>query len=68
MDPSEQKRFDELYRKHLRVLKLQGMSDKTIDADLRTVRRIAAWFDYGPGRLEPGSRRGVSLIRDFSSL
>ncbi|MEX2500122.1 MAG: hypothetical protein WD397_14735 [Wenzhouxiangellaceae bacterium] len=29
MNKSEQKRFDELYRKHLRPLKLQGMSDKT---------------------------------------
>jgi integrase/recombinase XerD len=41
MNTFEQKRFDELYRKHLRVLKLQGMSDKTIDAYSRAVRRIS---------------------------
>jgi len=35
MNPSEQDRFNELYRCHLRALKLQGMSDKTID-----VRRV----------------------------
>ena len=44
MNKSEQKRFDELYHKHLRALKLQGMSDKTIDAYSRAVRRISAWL------------------------
>lgn len=34
MNKSQQKRFDELYRKHLRVLTFQDMSDKTIDAYL----------------------------------
>ena len=52
MNKSERKRFDDLYRKHLRALKLQGMSDKTIDAYSRAVRRIAAWFDCCPDRLE----------------
>jgi hypothetical protein len=32
MTKSEQKRLGELYRKHLMALKLQGTSDKTIDA------------------------------------
>ncbi len=52
MNKSEQKRLDELYRKHLRALKFQGMSDKTIDAYSRAVRRIAAWIDCCPDRLE----------------
>lgn len=52
MTQSDQKRFDELYQKHLRALKLQGMSDKTIDAYSRAVRRVAAWADCCPDRLE----------------
>ena len=52
MNKSEQKRYDELYRKHLRALKFRGMSDKTIDSYSRAVRRIAAWFDCCPNRLE----------------
>jgi integrase len=58
MNKSEQKRFDELYHKHLRALKLQGMSDKTIDAYSRAVRRISAWFDCCPDRLEPEQLAG----------
>ena len=53
MDPSEQTRFDELYQRHLRLLKLQGKSDKTIDAYSRGVRRIAEHFDCCPDRLTP---------------
>ena len=52
MNKSAHKRFDRLYRKHLRALELQGMSDKTIAAYFRAVRRIAAWFDCCPDRLE----------------
>ena len=63
MKKSEQKRFDELYRKHLRALKLQGKSDKTIDAYAREVRRISAWFDCCPDRLEP-----EQLADNFSEL
>jgi site-specific recombinase XerD len=58
MNKSEQKHFDELYYKHLRALKLQGMSDKTIDAYSRAVRRISAWFDCCPDRLEPEQLAG----------
>lgn len=58
MNKSEQRRFDELYRKHLRALKLQGMSDKTIEAYSRAVRRISAWFDCCPDRLEPEQLAG----------
>lgn len=58
MNKSEQKRFGELYRKHLRALKLQGMSDKTIEAYSRAVRRISARFDCCPDRLEPEQLAG----------
>jgi len=63
MNKSEQKRFDELYRKHLRALKLQGMSAKTIDAYSRALRRILAWFDCCPDRLAP-----EQLAEYFSEL
>jgi integrase len=51
MIPSEQKRFDELYQRHLRALKLQGMSASTIDVYARAVRRIAEHFDCCPDQL-----------------
>ena len=63
MNKSEQKRFDELYRKHLRALKLQGKSDKTIDAYARSLRRLSAWSDCCPDRLEP-----EQLAEYFSEL
>jgi integrase len=53
MDVSEQRRFDKLYRHHLRMLKLQGKSDKTIDVYSRAVRRVAKHFDCCPDRLTP---------------
>ena len=49
--------------RHLRALKLQGMSDKTIDAYSRAVRRISTWFDCCPDRLEP-----EQLADNFSEL
>jgi integrase len=52
MTKSEQKRFAELYRLHLRALKLQGMSDKTMEAYSRAVRRVTAHFDCVPDRLD----------------
>lgn len=53
MTPSEQSRFDDLYQCHLRLLKLQGKSDKTIDVYARAVRRLARHFDCCPDRLTP---------------
>ncbi len=53
MDLSEQSRFDELYQRHLRMLKLQGKSDKTIDVYARAVRRVAKHFACCPDRLTP---------------
>ncbi len=51
MKPSEQKRFDRLYQRHLRALKLQGMSDSTIDVYARAVRRVADYFECCPDQL-----------------
>jgi len=48
MKPSEQIRFDKLYKRHLRALKLQGLSDKTIDIYSCAVRRIAQRYDCCP--------------------
>lgn len=51
MKASEQSRFDNLYQCHLRALKLQGLSDKTIDVYARAVRRVAHYYDCCPDRL-----------------
>ena len=51
MDTQEQAHFDELYSRHLRALKLQGMSEATIDSYARAVRRVAKHFDCSPERL-----------------
>jgi integrase len=44
-------RFDKLYQRHLRLLKLQGKSQSTIDAYSRAVRRIHDYFDCCPDKL-----------------
>ena len=51
MIPSEQTRFDRLYQRQLRALKLQGLSDKTIDVYARAVRRVAHYYDCCPDQL-----------------
>jgi integrase len=51
MNLSEQSRFDKLYQQHLRLLKLQGKSDKTIDVYARAVRRVTKHFDCCPDTL-----------------
>jgi integrase/recombinase XerD len=51
MNTSEQIRFDKLYRRHLRALKLQGLSDSTIDVYSRAVRRVTDLHDCCPDRL-----------------
>jgi len=51
MNLQEQKRFNDLYQRHLRMLRLQGKRDKTIDAYARAVRRVADHFDCCPDRL-----------------
>jgi integrase len=51
MKKAETNRFDKLYQRHLRLLKLQGKSEKTIDAYARAVRRIRDHFDCCPDKL-----------------
>lgn len=51
MKANEQIRFDKLYKRHLRALKLQGLSDKTIDVYSRAVRRIAQRYVCCPDQL-----------------
>ena len=63
MDKAEQKRFNTLYNRHLRFLKLQGKSQKTIDAYSRAVRRISEHFDCCPDQLTLEQRQ-----KHFSEL
>ena len=51
MNQAETNRFNELYQRHLRLLKLQGKSQKTIEAYSRAVRRISEHFDCCPDQL-----------------
>jgi integrase/recombinase XerD len=53
MKHAEEKRFNGLYQRHLRLLKLQGKSQKTIDAYSRAVRRVSGHFDCCPDKLTP---------------
>jgi integrase len=51
MNKAETNRFNKLYQRHLRLLKLQGKAQKTIDAYSRAVRRISEYFDCCPDQL-----------------
>ena len=51
MEPIEQKRFEQLYQKHLTNLKLQGKRPSTIDLYSRPIRRLARFFDRCPDTL-----------------
>jgi hypothetical protein len=51
MIATEQARYEELYTRHLRTLKLQGKRDKTIDSYARAVRRVSSHFDCCPDQL-----------------
>ncbi len=51
MESTEQTRFDKQYKRHLRALKLQGLSDSTIDVYARAVRRVAERYDCCPDQL-----------------
>ncbi|MGL1931632.1 MAG: hypothetical protein OCC45_07700 [Desulfotalea sp.] len=48
MNASESKRFDALYERHLKLLKLQGKSKSTIDCYSLAVRRIKNYFNCCP--------------------
>jgi len=51
MKSAEVKRFDTLYQRHLKLLKLQGKATKTIDAYSRAVRRVSGHFNCCPDQL-----------------
>ena len=51
MKKSEVKRFASLYKRHQKLLKLQGKATSTINAYSRAVRRIRAHYDCCPDRL-----------------
>ena len=51
MNKTETNRFNELYQCHLRLLKLQGKSDKTIAAYSRAIRRVNEYFGCNPDKL-----------------
>ncbi len=48
MNKREARKFDQLYTKYLRELKLQGYADVTIDSYARGIRRVAEYFDRCP--------------------
>ena len=47
----EETKFKDQYEKHLRALKLQGMSGSTINLYSRSLRRIYAYFNRAPDKL-----------------
>ena len=51
MNITEQAHFDELYNRHLRTLKLRGMSDATQNSYARAVRRVSEYFNCSPDAL-----------------
>ncbi len=51
MIESEQKRYDGLYERHVRALKLRGYAASTIDVYSRAVRRLSNHFDCCPDRV-----------------
>jgi len=51
MLPTEQSRFEHLYKKLLQSLKLQGFSSNTIDSYSRAVRKAAEYFECCPDTL-----------------
>ena len=53
MKQTEVNRFKKRYQRHLRLLKLQGKAQKTIDAYSRAVRRVSDHFDCCPDKLTP---------------
>lgn len=53
MKQTEVNRFNKLYERHLRLLKLQGKSQKTIDSYSRSVRRLRDHFGCCPDQLSP---------------
>jgi len=68
MKKAEANRFNKLYQRHLRSLKLQGKSQKTIEAYSRAVRRISGHFDCCPDKLtlEQREQYFADLVKSHS--
>lgn len=59
-------KFKRIYTKHCKLLKLNGLQPKTVDAYSRAIRRIGRHFDYDLNRSPLISLRTTSPI--FLSL
>jgi hypothetical protein len=68
MKKAETNRFNELYQRHLRTLKLQGKNQKTIEAYALAVRRISECFDCCPDKvtLEQREQYFADLVKSHS--
>ena len=68
MNKKEQQRFDELYDRHLNLLKINGMQPKTIEAYGRGVRRVMMSFDCVPDKLTVEQLEGyfAELVNKYS--
>jgi len=53
MKQTEVKRFDTLYQRQQKTLKLQGKAPKTVEAYSRAIRRVSDYFDCCPDKLKP---------------
>lgn len=68
MNKAEVKRFNKLYERHQRTLKLQGKAKATIDSYSRAVRRVRIYFDCCPDKLKPKQLEGyfADLVESHS--
>jgi len=62
MTNKDKKRFDKLYQQHLKCLRLQGKSDKTIEAYSRAIRRVRDHFDCLPDQLTPDNLKDYFAV------
>jgi hypothetical protein len=52
MKTSEKSHFNIFYARHLKLLKLRGLSDSTIAGYSRAIRRISTHYGSSPDQLE----------------
>ena len=63
MNQKETQRFQELYQRHLNLLKLQGKSQSTIKAYARAVRQAQEYFDCSLDQVTPEQFESYFLHR-----
>ena len=68
MNTKETKRFEILYDRHLKKLKLQGKSGATVSAYSRAVRRLTEHFDCCPDKLSVEQLEDyfIRLVENYS--